>query len=212
MIGGHYGSTVNSPSPENRVTGAAAVLALAREFVGTKPLRTLRFVEFATAAPPAVQTQMGSLVYAQAAKQRGDQIVGMFSLDTLGYFTDSANTQQYPFPLGWLYPHRGNFISFISNIDSRELLRNTLRSFRAQAKFPSEGVALPEVVQGVGGSDQWSFWQQGYQAVLITDTASFRSPSDPTAQNPLPNIDFERLSRATNGVSKVIRDFVGLAS
>lgn len=212
VIGGHYDSAFNSPGANDNATGAAAVLALAREFVGTKPMRTLRFVEFTNEEPPYFWTKnMGSLVYAQNAKQRGDKIVGMFSLETLGYFTDKANTQKYPPPLSFLYPSQGDFIGFISDIDSRELLRNTIRSFRAQAKFPSEGAALPSSIQGVGWSDQWSFWQQGYQALMITDTAPFRYPHYHTAEDTLDKIDFEKLSRVTYGISKVIRDFVGLA-
>jgi Peptidase family M28 len=211
VIGGHYDSALTSPGANDNATGAAAVLALAREFVGTKPLRTLRFVAFTNQEPPFLQTEnMGSLVYAQAAKQRGETIVGMFNLETLGYFTDRANTQNYPPPLNLLYPDRGNFISFISNIDSRELLRNTIRSFRAQAQFPAEGVALPSAIGWVGSFDSWSFWQQGYQAVTITDTASIRDPHYDTDEDTVDKIDFERLSRVTYGISKLIRDFVGL--
>lgn len=209
VIGGHYDSGFNMGANGN-ATGAAAVLALAREFVGTKPLRTLRFVEFIDREPPYFQTEnMGSLVYAQAAKQRGDKIVGMFSLETLGYFSDKANTQKYPPLLSLFYPNQGNFIGFISNIDSRELLRNTIRSFRAQAKFPSEGAALPSSIQGNIWSDRWSFWQQGYQALMITDTAPFRDPNDSTAAT-VDRIDFEKLARVTTGISQVIRDFGGL--
>jgi len=213
VIGGHYDSAVNSLGANDNATGAAAVLALAREFVGTKPMRTLRFVEFTNAEPPFRWTKsMGSLVYAQAAKQRGDTIVGMFSLETLGHFTDAANTQKYPPLLSWLYPNQGNFIGFISDLDSRELLRNTIRSFRAQAQFPSEGVALPSLIQGMGGSDRRSFSQQGYQALMITDTAPFRDLPDRTDGDTATKIDFEKLSRVTDGISKLIRDFVGLAA
>lgn len=212
VIGGHYDSAFTSPGANDNATGTAAVLALAREFVGTKPMRTLRFIEFTNEEPPFFWTKnMGSLVYAQNAKERGDKIVGMFSLETLGYFTDKANTQKYPPPLSFLYPSQGNFVGFVSDIDSRELLRNTIRSFRAQAKFPSEGAALPNLIQGVGWSDHWSFWQQGYQALMITDTATFRYPHYHTDDDTVDKIDFEKLARVTYGISKVIRDFVGLA-
>jgi Peptidase family M28 len=213
VIGGHYDSAFNTPGANDNATGAAAVLNLAKQFVGTKPLRTLRFVEFTNEEPPYFWTKnMGSLVYAQNAKQRGDRIVGMFSLETLGYFTEQANTQKYPPPLNFLYPSKGNFIGLISNIDSRELLRNTIRSFRAQAQFPSEGAALPSEIQGVGWSDHWSFWQQGYQALMITDTAPFRYPFYHEWEDTMDKIDFEKLARVTVGISQVIRDFVGLAS
>ncbi len=212
VIGAHYDTAFTSPGANDNASGAVAVLALAREFAGTKPLRTLRFVEFTNEEPPLFWTDnMGSLVYAKETKSHPEQkIVGMFSLESLGYYSTQPNTQKYPTPLNLLYPSTGNFVGFVGNIESRELLRNTMRSFRAQTQFPSEGAALPSSLPGVGWSDQWSFWQQGYQALMITDTATFRYPHYHTLEDTPDKIDFERLSRVTIGISKVIRDFVGL--
>jgi Zn-dependent M28 family amino/carboxypeptidase len=211
VIGAHYDSPFTSPGANDNGTGAAAVLALAREFAHSKPMRTLRFVEFTNEEPPFFWTDnMGSMVYARQAKQRGDKIVGMFSLETLGYYSDTANSQQYPPPLNLLYPNRGNFLGFIGNIESRELLRNTIRSFRAQAKFPSEGAALPNALPGVGWSDHWAFWQQGYQAVMITDTATFRYPHYHTLADTVDKIDFDKLARVVSGISNIIADFGGV--
>jgi Zn-dependent M28 family amino/carboxypeptidase len=211
VIGAHYDSAFTSPGANDNGTGAAAVLALAREFAKSKPMRTLRFVEFTNEEPPYFWTDnMGSSVYARQAKQRGDKIVGMFSLETLGYYSDKAHSQQYPPPLNLLYPNRGNFLGFVGNIESRELLRNTIRSFRAQAKFPSEGAALPNALPGVGWSDHWAFWQQGYQAIMITDTATFRYSHYHTIDDTVDKIDFEKLARVVTGISKVVRDFGGI--
>ncbi len=211
VIGAHYDSAFTSPGANDNGTGAAAILALAREFAKTKPLRTLRFVEFTNEEPPYFWTDsMGSVVYAHQAKQRGDKIVGMFSLETLGYYSDKADSQKYPPPLNLLHPNRGNFVGFVSNIESRELLRNTMRSFRALAKFPSEGAALPNALPGVGWSDHWAFWQQGYQAVMITDTATFRYPHYHTLDDTIDKIDFEKLARVVSGVGGVVADFSGV--
>ncbi len=213
VIGAHYDTAFTSPGANDNGTGSAAVLALARQFAKTKPMRTLRFVEFTNEEPPFFWTKnMGSYVYAQSAKEREEQIVGMFSLETLGYFSDKANSQKYPPPLNLLYPDRGDFIGFISNIESRELLRNTIRSFRAQTKFPSEGAALPNALPGVGWSDHWSFCEHGYQALMITDTAPFRYPHYHTLDDTIDKIDFDKLARVVNGISKVIRDFGGVAN
>jgi Zn-dependent M28 family amino/carboxypeptidase len=213
VIGAHYDSAFTSPGANDNASGAAAVLALAREFAGTKPLRTLRFVEFTNEEPPFFWTKnMGSSVYAKAAKARGDKIIGMFSLETIGYFSNQPNSQNYPSPLNLLYPSTGNFIGFVGNISSRELLRNTVRSFRAQSQFPSEGAALPNALPGVGWSDHWSFWQQDYQALMITDTATFRYPFYHTAEDTIDKIDFDKATLVVKGISRVIRDFVGLAA
>jgi hypothetical protein len=212
VIGAHYDSAFATPGADDNGTGAAAVLALAREFANSKPMRTLRFVEFTNEEPPYFWTDnMGSVVYARQAKQRGDKIVGMFSLESLSYYSDKANSQQYPPPLDLLYPNQGNFLGFVSNIESRELLRNTIRSFRAQAKFPSEGAALPNALPGVGWSDHWAFWQQGYQAVMITDTATFRYPHYHTLEDTVDKIDFEKLARVVSGIGRVVADFSGIS-
>jgi Zn-dependent M28 family amino/carboxypeptidase len=62
------------------------VLALARRFSGRKTGRTLRFVAFATEEPPYFQTdEIGSRVYARRCRARGEDVVGMLSLEAIGY-------------------------------------------------------------------------------------------------------------------------------
>jgi len=85
VVGGHYDAVTGSPGANDNATGAAAVLALARAFAGTKPSRTLRFVGFVNEEPPHLQTpEMGSRVYAKRCRERGDKIVAMVSLETMG--------------------------------------------------------------------------------------------------------------------------------
>ena len=141
------------------------------------PDRTLRFVLFANEEPPFFQTDlMGSRVYARRCRQRGEAITAMLSLETIGYYSDAPGSQKYPPPVGLLYPSTGDFIGFIGNVASRGLVRAAVGSFRRHARFPSEGAALPGFITGVGWSDHWAFWQEGYPAVMVTDTAPFRYP------------------------------------
>ena len=110
---------------------------------------------FVNEEPPLFQTDaMGSRVYARRCRARGEAIVAMLSLETIGYYTDSPGSQKYPFPLSALYPNRGNFIGFVGDISSRVLVRKAVGSFRRHSAFPSEGVALPPRLRGVGWSDQ----------------------------------------------------------
>jgi len=73
----------------------------------------------------------------------------MLSLETMGYFSDTTESQKYPFPISLLYPNQGNFIGFVGNLNSGDLVRKSIASFCQHAYFPSEGVALPEWVPGV---------------------------------------------------------------
>jgi Zn-dependent M28 family amino/carboxypeptidase len=124
----------------------------------------------------------------------------MFSLETIGYYSDERGSQRYPPPLGLLYPNTGNFIGFVANFASRALLRDAIGAFRAHARFPSEGVAAPASIPGVDWSDHASFWEAGHPALMITDTAPFRYPHYHTAFDTPDKIDYERLARVVAGL------------
>jgi Zn-dependent M28 family amino/carboxypeptidase len=172
IVGAHYDSASESPGADDNASGVAAMLALARSFSGTRPARTLRFVAFANEEPPYfLGSEMGSLVYARKCKQQGDHVAAMMSIESVGFYSISRASQQYPAGLGILYPSRGDFVAFVGNILSRPLVHETLRAFRATGALPSIGAALPSVLPGVGWSDHWSFWQEGFRAIEITDTA-----------------------------------------
>jgi Zn-dependent M28 family amino/carboxypeptidase len=210
VIGGHYDSVHLSPAANDNASGAAATLELAKRFADKHPARTLRFVQFVNEEPPFFWTeQMGSLVYAKRCKQRQENIVAMLSLETMGYYSDAVGSQKYPIPLGLIYPLQGNFISFIGNVASGALVRQAIASFRQHTQFPSEGAALPNALPGVGWSDHWAFWQQGYPAVMVTDTAPFRYPHYHTDADTPDKLDYDRLARVVFGLTRVIADLAG---
>jgi Zn-dependent M28 family amino/carboxypeptidase len=184
------------------------MLALARRFAGKPPQHTLRFVSFVNEEPPYfLREQMGSFVYAGRCKARGDRILAMISLETIGYFSDAPRSQTYPAPgLGVFYPSVGNFIGFVSNVPSRDLLRRAIGLFRKHAKIPSEGAALPAFVPGVSWSDQWSFWQHGYPGIMITDTAPFRYPHYHSDTDTPDKLDYDRFALVVSGMEKVIEE------
>jgi hypothetical protein len=206
VVGAHYDSVPGCPGANDNASGVAGALALARRFRSAAPApRTLRIAAFVNEEPPYFQTEsMGSLVYARAARQRGDNIVAMLSLETIGYYSDRPRSQHYPPPLGLFYPSTGDFICFVGNTRSAGLVRECVRQFRSRASFPSEGGALPGAVPGVGWSDHWSFWQVGFPALMITDTAPFRYPYYHTAQDTPDRLDFERTARVVDGLQKVV--------
>jgi hypothetical protein len=207
VVGGHYDSAFNSPGANDNATGAVATLELARRFSKQPTNRTIRFVEFTNEEPPFFWTEnMGSLVYAKQLKARQEKVVAMLSLETIGYFSDNVGSQKYPFPIGLLYPNKGNFIAFIGNLKSGDLARRSIASFRRHAQFPSEGAVLPGWIPGVGWSDQWSFWQQGYPGIMVTDTAPYRYPYYHQEDDTLDKIDFDKLARVVSGLADVIFD------
>jgi hypothetical protein len=208
IIGAHYDSVFGSPGANDNGTGVAAILVLARRFASAKPKQTLRFVAFVNEEPPYfLSGEMGSQVYARRCKERGDKISAMISLETIGYFSDAPNSQTYPSPgLGVFYPKVGNFIGFVSNVRSRELLRRVITLFRKHAKIPSEGASLPAFIPGVSWSDQWSFWQHGYPAIMVTDTAPFRYPYYHSSSDTPDKLDYDRFTLVVSGMEKVIQE------
>jgi hypothetical protein len=207
VIGAHYDSAHFTPGANDNGSGTVALLSLADLLKGFKPDRTLRLVAFANEEPPYFQTDaMGSLVYAKACKARGDKVVAMLSLETMGYYRDKEGSQKYPAPFSWFYPDTGNFIAFIGNRESEALVKDVTGSFRKHTAFPSEGGAVPGRVEGVGWSDHWSFWRCGYPGVMVTDTAHFRYPHYHRPTDTPDRIDYDRLARVVVGLRDVVID------
>ena len=210
VVGAHYDSVRGCPGANDNGTGVAAVLELARRFAGRPRRRSIRFVAFVNEEPPWFLTpSMGSVVYAAAARARGERIIGMLSLETIGYYSDEPASQQYPPPLHMLYPATGNFIGFVSNLRSARLLRRAARAFKARTPFPIQSAAAPAAVPGVGWSDHWSFWQEGYQALMVTDTAPYRYPWYHTAEDTPDKIVLDRFAQVVDGLEHVVHVLAG---
>ncbi|TNE87399.1 MAG: M28 family peptidase [Deltaproteobacteria bacterium] len=208
LVGAHYDSAHGTPGADDNASGVAALLALAAE-VEPGP-RTLRFVAFANEEPPFFhEADMGSRVHARGCAERGEDIVAMLSLETLAYYKDEPGTQVYPPVVSSLYPNTGNFVGFVADRSSLALVHRVTHSFREHAAFPSQGASLPASVEGVGWSDHRSFWEQGYPAVMVTDTAPNRNPHYHEPTDLPETLDVERLSRVVTGLVGVIEDLTG---
>ncbi len=205
VIGAHYDSVINSPGANDNASGVAGVLEIANFLQEQSLSRTIKLVAFVNEEPPFFQTEgMGSLVYAKQAAAKQENIVAMFTLETIGYFCDEPGSQQYPPFISHFYPNTGNFIALVSNLQSLHLLRKSIDLFRKYATIPAQGAALPAFIPGIGWSDHWSFWQQGYPAIMITDTAFYRYPYYHTSEDTPDKINYEQMTRVVMGVSKMI--------
>jgi hypothetical protein len=210
IVGAHYDAVAGAPGANDNGSGVAALLALGRAFGGRQSDRTLRLVAFANEEPPYFQEPgMGSLHYAKRCKERKENVVGMVSVETIGYYTDAPDSQHYPPPLGLMYPSTGNFIAFVANPQSEPLVRAAAASFRTHAKFPSQWGVAPAFIPGVGWSDHWSFWEQGYQGIMITDTALFRYPHYHKLSDTPDKLDYPRMARVVAGIERMVGDLTG---
>jgi Zn-dependent M28 family amino/carboxypeptidase len=205
IVGAHYDSVAGTVGADDNATGVAGILELARLLQGSKLRRTVRFVLFVNEEPPYFRTDsMGSLVYARQLRRDGIPVSAMISLEMLGFYSDAPDSQKYPPGLGLFYPNQGDFIAFVGNQESRDLVRRSIRRLRESTNFPSEGVAAPGDWPGVGWSDHWSFWQEQYPAIMITDTAMFRYAYYHTPLDTANRVDFARMARVVGGVRSVV--------
>jgi hypothetical protein len=209
VVGAHYDSFPGSPGANDNATGTAALIELARglaELRGRTPVR-LRLAFFTNEEPPYFHTDlMGSYRFAQMLAAKRERVIAMYSLETIGFFSNQPNSQRYPFPLGLMYPNRGDFVAFVSTTRSRRLMQEAISAFRQTTSFPSQGGAAPGFLPGVDWSDHWSFEQFDYPAIMITDTAVFRYPHYHTADDTPDKINYSKLARISRGVETLIRD------
>lgn len=210
VVGAHYDTVPDSPGADDNASGVAATLALARRFAKEKPSRTVRFVFFVNEEPPHfLSADMGSYQYAKRSAERKEKIVAMLSIESIGFYDDRPGSQSYPPPLNFLYSNRGDFIGFVSNLGSRRLLGKVSSAFRKASFMPFEAAAAPASIPGIAWSDQWAFWEFGYPAVMITDTAIFRDPHYHTPLDRPRTLDFDRMTRVVSGLIGVVRDLSG---
>lgn len=203
VIGAHYDTVFGSPGANDNATGVAALIELAHVLARAGRQKTVRLIAFCNEEHQDMARElMGSFFHASHCKQRGEKIIGMWSLETLGYYSDSPGSQHYPPPLDKIYPSTGNFVAFIGNFDSRHWVHDSISRFRDVATLPSEGIAAPASFVDIERSDHWSFWKAGYQALMITDTANFRYPWYHTSGDTHEKVNYDNLARVVRGLSQ----------
>ncbi|MBA2778507.1 M28 family peptidase [Halomonas kenyensis] len=205
VVGAHYDTVRGSPGADDNASGVAVLIELARLLQQAELDRSLRLVAFVNEEAPFFGSDaMGSLHYARQARAEDWNIVGMISLEMLGYYRDEPGTQHYPFPLDLFYPDKGNFLAFVSNLESRRLLHEVIGAFRRHAVVPSEGMAAPPQLGDIRRSDHWAFWETGYHAMMLTDTANFRNPHYHGPSDTPDRLDYATMARITQALAAAL--------
>jgi hypothetical protein len=208
VIGAHYDTASTTSGADDNASGVAVTLALAKHFAKLQQNRTIRFVAFTNEEPPFFHTEnMGSLVYARGCKQRGENIIVMYTPEMVGYFSEEPGSQQYPAWFGWLLPDTANYIAFVSNTETDGYLDRSLKVFRTVGRIPAAGAALPEsLAPYVGNSDNWSFWQIGVPAYMVTDTSIMRNGNYHLPADTADTLNYDRMARVVAGLIEVTKD------
>ena len=200
LVGAHYDSVAGTVGADDNASAIAVQLEVARhlknQITKEKLDLAVKFVSFALEEPPVYGTRhMGSRVYAKMARGQKEKIDGMICLEMVGYACQEPGCQGYPFPLMFMnYPKKGDFIGIVNNFKSRGFAGKMAAQFEKNKQLPVVRLTVPFngwVLPAVRLSDHASFWDQGFQAVMVTDSAFFRNPYYHTAADTMDRLDFE---------------------
>ncbi|HVJ66812.1 MAG TPA: M28 family peptidase, partial [Caulifigura sp.] len=192
----------------------AMLIEIAAALAARSLSRTLRLIALTCEEPPYFNLgSMGSQHHARGCRERGERIHAMLSLEMVGFYRDEIGSQALPpgIPkmLRWLFPKRANFLAAVANPKSAGLLWPFRRGFKRGSKMPLFTVALPEKIQEIRRSDNSSFWDQGYRALMITDTSFLRNPHYHQPTDMPDTLDYDRLAEATKGVIEAVARLAG---
>jgi len=215
ILGAHFDTVAGTPGADDNASGVAVLLETARLARDLGPDLPWAFVGFTTEEPPAFFTPyMGSRVYAKQARQAGDALVGMLCLEMVGYYLHEPESQELPFPLRFLgYPTTGNFIGLVANRRSRGLMRDLESALREGCSLPTTSLAVPfdgYILPETRLSDHASFWDQGFPAVMLTDTAFLRNPHYHGPGDTWERLDLAAMAELTCGLVQFIARTAGV--
>ena len=199
LVGAHYDTVPGSPGADDNTSGLAVLLWLAERLSQTQPRRSVHFVAFDLEE----YGLLGSTACATAWKEQGRSLYLMLSLEMLGYFSNERRSQQYPLPaLSRIYPNTGNFIALIGNaatIPKMMRLKRQLKTADAPCQWlpvVDSGKALPATRR----SDHAPFWDRGYPALLVTDTADLRNPHYHQLSDRIETLNIEMMAKIARGL------------
>jgi len=210
IVGGHYDVCGDIQGADDNASAIAGVIESANQLYNLKEQLSFRidFVAFTLEEQPYFATKnMGSYIHANYLKTNNIDVIGMINYEMIGYFTDKENSQDYPLEaMKFLYPTVGNFIAIASNENSSDFLEklsfNTIKK-----KIDSYNIVLPNDLAYITASDHLNYWDLGFNAVMITDTAHFRNKNYHTPNDTIETIDFKKMQYSVDMVVQSILHF-----
>jgi Zn-dependent M28 family amino/carboxypeptidase len=217
MVVAHYDTVGSSPGADDNASGVAVLLELATILQPARFDRTVQFVavnleERQGEGPLEEAGLIGSRALANAAQQEGWQIEGVIVLESIAY-AGEAIPQSAPAGLPVELPEAGDFIGVIGNEASAALVQAFLQ---ATGRYRIPLPVVPLVVAGRGEmlrhtrrSDHAPFWDRGYRAVMLTDTAEFRNPNYHQPTDTLDTLNLPFVAEVCRAVAAVVADLAG---
>ena len=196
LVGAHYDGPLQSPGADDNASGLVALLELARRWAASPPRRPVWLVAF----DQEEWGMVGSAALAAQLKQAGQPLKLMVSLEMLAYTSPS---QDDPHPaMRAVYGDRGDFIALVANAGAGLLLPGLARAMGRHVPtkvlpVPNGGRDIPDVRL----SDHSPFWDQGYNALMVTDTSFMRNPHYHEMSDTVETLDLPFFCGVVEGLS-----------
>jgi aminopeptidase YwaD len=197
VIGAHYDAVPGCEGADDNASGVAVLLELARSLAASHAKYPIHLIAF----DMEEYGLLGSRAYVDLLRQQNQALRLMISLEMLGYCDRTPNSQRYPKGLKYFYPNTGNFIGLIGNIwtiPDLIYLRGKIKPSVPCEWLPAgvRGLLVPDTRR----SDHAPFWDAGYKAIMITDTANMRNPHYHQRSDRLETLDLEFLTNVCQGL------------
>ena len=210
LVGAHFDAVPQAPGADDNGSGTAVVMELAHALKDTKPSRTIRLMFFNLEEGGLFGSRHYALVWKEGSKEHKESIVGMLSLDTIGYFSSEPKSQKNPFKgvPGFADLDVGDFLAICGSSAHRGFigaLASSMQSADDRCKtlpidvFPNN--IMPFIPPDLLRSDHQTFIALGIPAVMVTDTANFRNPHYHKPTDTLETLDLERLYHAGRAIA-----------
>lgn len=219
VVGAHYDSVFytgsvasfresHTPGADDNASGVAGLLELGRLLGQQAPPIAVELVAYCLEEPPYFRTDsMGSARHARSLRESGRDVKLMLSLEMIGYFDDRPGSQSYPMVgLDWIYPKQGDFIAVVGRVRDWSATRRVKGVMRGASDLPVHSINAPPALPGVDFSDHASYWNEGFTALMITDTAFLRNPNYHEEGDTAERLDYRRMAKVVQGVYAIAEE------
>ena len=207
VVGAHYDAAGKMPGADDNASGIAGLIELAYLLGNSALPLKVELVAYTLEEPPYFRTpNMGSAFHAQALKRENAIVRAMLALEMIGYFSDNKNSQDYPVGLlSFIYPNQGNFIAVVGKVGQASIVRNTKQAMSDASSLPVYSLNGPGSIPGIDFSDHLNYWQVGYQAAMISDTAFYRNANYHKATDTPEKLDYQRMAQVVEGIYAAVK-------
>jgi hypothetical protein len=206
IVGAHYDVCGNQEGADDNASGTVGLLELSRMLRGKELKNRIDLIAYTLEEPPFFRTDyMGSAIHAKSIEPVKDQVLGMISLEMIGYFSDKKNSQEYPLGiLKWFYGRKGNYITLVRKNTAGKFVKNFIKKYKKPKQIKSKKFAAPRSLPGIDFSDHLNYWNIGIDALMITDTSFYRNKNYHKETDTMETLDFARMAKVIDATYQVL--------